>query len=110
MKIDGFTSLKNANHFVELNKLQGCECPCCKQTAKIWKKRPISTAVASFIQLCVLYNNHKTFYHLDEFNVIKKDRNFSQLKLWGLIKPMKINGKNKTSYLFYIRQNMSGIL
>lgn len=58
-------------------------CPCCGQKIQIWRKSIISTAVASLCQLVRMYDD-KPLHH-DKFTVLLKDRNFSQLVLWGLI-------------------------
>jgi len=60
-------------------------CPCCGTQIRVWKKAIISTAVASLVRLVALYRGEPL--HHDDFTVLLKDRNFSQLKLWGLITP-----------------------
>lgn len=60
-------------------------CPVCGQEVRTWKKPMISTAVASLIRLVAMYRGRAL--HHDEFTVLLKDRNFSQLKLWGLVVP-----------------------
>lgn len=60
-------------------------CPCCNQKIQVWRKSIISTAVASLCQLVRMYDG-KPIHH-DKFTVLLKDRNFSQLVLWGLIEP-----------------------
>ncbi|MHC5213957.1 MAG: hypothetical protein ACYSOO_05155 [Planctomycetota bacterium] len=60
-------------------------CPCCGQKIQIWRKSIISTAVASLCQLVRMYDG-KPIHH-DKFTVLLKDRNFSQLALWGLVEP-----------------------
>jgi hypothetical protein len=58
-------------------------CPKCGQRVRVWKKSIISTAVASLCRLVAMYRGEAL--HHDEFTVLLKDRNFSQLKLWGLV-------------------------
>ena len=58
-------------------------CPTCGVKTKEWRKRIISTAVASLCRLVRLYEGEPL--HHDVFTVLKKDRNFSQLVLWGLV-------------------------
>ena len=61
------------------------DCPTCGVKTTEWKKRIISTAVASLGRLVYLYDSIPI--HHDEFTVLKKDRNFSQLVFWGLVSP-----------------------
>ena len=72
---------------------EGTNCPCCGQKVKLWRKKPISTAVASLCKLVKMYDGKAL--HLDKFNVVKKDRNFNQLVLWGLIRPEYNEGETK---------------
>lgn len=58
-------------------------CPKCGGRVRIWRKSLISTAVASLCRLVSAYRGEAL--HHDEFTVLLKDRNFSQLKLWGLV-------------------------
>jgi len=77
-------------------------CPCCGQRSQIWKKRPISSAVAALIKLVNLYDGEPI--HLDRFNVAQSDRgngNFSQLALWGLIERADNSDKKKRSSGMY---------
>ncbi len=60
-------------------------CPMCGSRIREWRKALISTAVASLCRLVAVY--HGRAIHHDEFTVLLKDRNFSQLKLWGLVVP-----------------------
>ena len=80
-----FTYLEEAKKFVEQEKPNGVICPCCQQYYKVWRRKPVSTAIASLINLVRKYKVAPRFYHLDEFFIVKKDRTFSQLELWGLI-------------------------
>jgi hypothetical protein len=61
------------------------KCPTCGVKTTEWRKRIISTAVASLCRLVFLYDSIPI--HHDEFTVLKKDRNFSQLVFWGLVSP-----------------------
>ena len=63
-----------------------CVCPVCNQPVRLWKKRMISTAVASLVRLVAMYDGSTPIHH-DDFTVSLKDRNFSQLVLWDLIRP-----------------------
>ena len=62
-------------------------CPHCGMTKREWRKGVISTAGASLVRLVALYRGEPV--HLDKFTVLAKDRNFSQLVLWGLIEPAR---------------------
>ncbi len=64
-------------------------CRCCGRVVNVWKKKIVSTAAASLCRLVDLYEGEAL--HLDDFTVLAKDRNFSQLVLWNLIAP----GENK---------------
>ena len=68
-------------------------CPYCGQRVRVWKKALISTAVASLVQLVRRYEGEAI--HHDDFAVLLKDRNFSQLKLWGLNEPAANNDPAK---------------
>jgi hypothetical protein len=70
-------------------------CPCCGQRVRVWKKTLISTAVASLVQLVRQYQGEAI--HHDQFTVLLKDRNFSQLKLWGLIASAANDDQSKRS-------------
>ena len=58
-------------------------CPHCGRTDWAWRKRIISTAAASLCKLVGMYAGQPI--HIDDFTVLAKDRNFSQLVLWNLI-------------------------
>lgn len=60
-------------------------CPRCGGRIRVWRKALISTAVASLCRLVAAYRGEAI--HHDDFTVLLKDRNFSQLKLWGLVEP-----------------------
>lgn len=60
-------------------------CPKCGQLVRTWKKHLVSTAVASLCRLVAMYDGVPL--HHDDFTVLLKDRNFSQLRLWGLVEP-----------------------
>jgi len=87
------SDLVKAKEIVEKGRNNGIDCPCCGLYVKEWKKSIISIAVAS---LCKLVSKYKGKYiHLDDFNVQPKDRNFSQLVLWKLIKKAKTDDSTK---------------
>jgi len=98
MQTDLFTTLQQCKEFLGLFKSNGCKCPCCGSYIKVWRKKPISTAIVAFIKLCNLYKNDPKFYHLDDFNVIQKDRNFNQLTLWGIVEPNTDNETEKRAF------------
>lgn len=79
------TTLAAAVGYVERRRELGVWCPCCSHYVKVWRKKIISTAAASLCRLCSMYAGAPI--HLDEFTVLPKDRNFSQLVLWDLIRP-----------------------
>jgi len=89
-------SLHEAKQFVRDHRgdKNGCICPCCEQKAMQWKKSLISTAVASLVKLVRVYKGDHI--HLDEFNVVAKDRNFSQLKLWDLVRTLPSDEKRSS--------------
>lgn len=62
-------------------------CPCCGHVERVWRKNIVSTAAASLVRLVLIYEDE--YLHLDQFTVLAKDRNFSQLYLWGLAMPKK---------------------
>lgn len=66
-----------------MNRCESDVCPHCGHVSRIWKKGLISTAAASLCRLVEMYQGEPI--HIDDFTVLAKDRNFSQLKLWGLI-------------------------
>ena len=70
-------------------------CPACGVTTKEWKKPIISTAVAGLCRLVALYQGKPM--HYDDFTVLAKDRNFSQLVLWGLVEAGDYDGEQKRS-------------
>ena len=70
-------------------------CPHCGQRLKSWKKAIISTAVASLCRLVAMYSGQAI--HHDDFTVLAKDRNFSQLRLWGLVSPAANDDRMKRS-------------
>lgn len=83
---------RDIGKFVEDFK-RGGECPRCGVTTVEWKKTIISTAVASLVKLVSLYEG--TPIHFDNFTVLKKDRNFSQLVNWDLIVSCPNDDQNK---------------
>ena len=95
MKHDLFTTLIEAKNYLEAHRNAGVDCPCCGQYYKVWRKKPISAAVASLCRLVAFQLREDRYYHLDAFNVIPKDRNFSQLILWHLITPMHQNEEDE---------------
>lgn len=88
-------TIVEAKQHLEDNKEKGVECPCCERMYKVWRKKPISTAVASMIRLHRLQGESDNYVHLDKFNVVKKDRNFNQLVNWKLVEPQKNDDENK---------------
>ena len=70
-------------------------CPCCGGRLRTWKKAIISTAVASLCRLSVMYRGEAL--HLDDFTVLAKDRNFSQLRFWNLVEADVNNDPAKRS-------------
>lgn len=70
-------------------------CPKCGQRVRVWKKALISTAVASLCRLVAMYRGEAV--HHDDFTVLLKDRNFSQLKLWGLVEAAENSDPAKRS-------------
>ena len=92
-----YGSLAEARKHVEEKRFnpEGVKCPCCSQKAKAWKKALISTAVADLIRLVKLAGSGPM--HIDDFTLTPKDRNFSQLKLWGLVKTVSdVKGKRSS--------------
>ena len=88
-------TLIDARQYVKDNREDGCTCPCCGQKAKVWKKTIISTSAADLIRLVNMYQG--TALHYDQFATVKKDRNFSQLVLRGLIKAEDNDDSSKRS-------------
>jgi len=77
-------------------------CPCCERKAQVWKKRPISSAVAGLVRLVNMYDGEPI--HLDQFNMSRSDRgngNFSQLQLWGLVERADNSDPKKRSSGMY---------
>ena len=101
MTTDMFTTLAEAQAYVNKHKYDGVTCPCCSQLYKVWRKKPISTAVAALCRLVSLQQQRDTFYHLDDFNVVTKDRNFNQLINWNLMQPMQSEERTKRSSGFW---------
>ena len=101
MKTDIFTTLAEAQAYINQHKTEGVTCPCCMQLYKVWRKKPISTAVAALCRLVSLQEHNNQYYHLDDFNVVPKDRNFNQLINWGLMVPHKDDDKKKRSSGFW---------
>lgn len=52
------STLKEAQEFVETNRLTGVTCPCCGQTAKTYRKRLGSTRAVGLVLLYWLYQKH----------------------------------------------------
>ena len=88
-------TLIEAKEYINEHKDKGVKCPCCTQMYKVWRKRPISTAVASMCKLFQMQQTTDKYFHLDDFSVLPKDRNFSQLINWDLVEPMRNNDKDK---------------
>lgn len=97
MVTDIFTTLSEAQNYVNERKHDGVICPCCTQLYKVWRKKPISTAIAALCKLVQLQSIKEDYYHLDNFNIVPKDRNFSQLINWGLMTPMQSDDLTKRS-------------
>lgn len=70
-------------------------CPHCGGRVRTWKKALISTAVASLCRLVAMYRWEAV--HHDDFTVLAKDRNFSQLKFWDLVEAEVNNDPAKRS-------------
>lgn len=75
-------------------------CPHCGQRIITWKKSIISTAVRALMSLVHLSHNGQ-YVHLDDFNLVQKDRNFSQLKHWKLVSTMPNDDPAKRASGFY---------
>lgn len=71
------------------------KCPFCDQKAAVWKKCVISTAAIDLVRLVKRYRGKPL--HIEDFTHKLKDRNFSQLVLWGLVVPAVNDDDSKRS-------------
>lgn len=76
--------LRETGEWIKERRSGGVNCPCCGLFCKEWTKSIVSTAAAELCKLVSMYKG-KPIHH-DEFAIVEKDRNFSQLVLWGLVK------------------------
>jgi hypothetical protein len=97
-----FATIAQGKDFVSKSAEIGCKCPCCDSLVHTWKKYIVSNATASLVRLVAFYSNKPQAYHLDIFNQIPKDRNFSQLKLWGLIEEIENKDETKKTSGYFI--------
>ncbi len=79
-------------------KLKIGKCKHCGHPEYAWKKRIISTAVASLCKLVKMYDGQPI--HLDVFTAKASDRNFNQLKLWGLVETESGGAQKRSSGLW----------
>lgn len=81
-------TIKEAKDFLNENYKEGCICPCCNQTVKLYKRK-LNSGMARV--LIAMYKKGGSFFHvkdyLREYN-IKNTHDWTLLKYWGLIEPM----------------------
>lgn len=85
-------TLNEAKRYVAGNIIKGCDCPCCGQTAKLYKLKLVRPMVEGLV---LLYRVTKTkpfpsdYIHTpSEFlkhNMSATERNLAPLRHWGLI-------------------------
>lgn len=83
MKVDLYTTIQEAQDFLNNFKYRGAICPCCNSKQKIWRKPLIGTAIVELIKLCYLFKIKKEEIHISMFSAQRS--NFYTLKYWGLI-------------------------
>lgn len=68
----------------EKAKMDGCRCPVCDQTVKIYKRSLNSSMAATLIRA---YKKHDVlnFFHVTDKDVAVRDGDFAKLRFWGLI-------------------------
>ena len=88
------------NWLMKQPEMEG-ECPCCGRYAKIWKYSVHSTLAKMLIILYRL-GGEREFVHVRDFTFSNTSgRNFSILKLWGLIIPMENDDPKKRTSGFW---------
>jgi len=88
-------TIEDARQYIADNREKGVDCPCCGKYLKVWRKSIVSTSAAELIRLVGKYRGEAI--HIDDFCIEAKDRNFSQLVLWGLVVPEKNDDRKKRS-------------
>jgi hypothetical protein len=94
-----FPTLKEAQEFVEANKVNTCLCPCCGQSAIQFRKPMIGSAVADLVRLVGIYEKTRDVVHINKFT--KQRSNFYTLFYWGLIERasnLKVEGKKSAGF------------
>lgn len=81
------TTLEEVQNWLRAKVEKGETCPCCKQFAKVYKRKIYSKAVYSLIKLYRLNENQANYYHITQLNPEKVSGggDFAKLVYWGLI-------------------------
>ena len=92
-------TISEAKTFLNDNYKDGCICPCCNQTVKLYKRK-LNSGMARV--LIAMYKKGGSFFHvkdyLREYN-IKNTHDWTLLKYWGLIEPMEnLKGGQELGY------------
>lgn len=113
MEIDNlFTTVTEAQTWVNANKEIGCICPVCEQVAKIYKRNIYSTPCRDLIKLYRLQKkgDPAVYYHYTKF-LSNASGDFAKLTYWGLVekKPLEVTDEDKKSSGYW-RMLPKGIL
>jgi len=96
MDKDQNTFLNEGIIFVQLNKKDGCICPCCGRVCKVYKRSITGTMLKSFSNLnditygdFIFSGDKKTYFHVSEFAYKHKIAEIAKLALWDFIEPLR---------------------
>ncbi|RLA42167.1 MAG: hypothetical protein DRQ64_00295 [Gammaproteobacteria bacterium] len=77
------------------------ECPCCSQTAKIYKRSISSTMVRQLIVICKAsrskWADHDNWVNVNRFYLPGASGDYAKLRFWGLIEPMDVRTRGFNS-------------
>lgn len=86
-------TVEEAQAYINENREEGVECPCCGHKSKVWEKPLIGTAVADLIRLVRFWEKNGVPAHISEFTTQRS--NFYTLSYWGLIMKGEVEVDNK---------------
>ena len=93
-------TLAQAQEYLEDNRREGVECPCCDQFVKLYKRKLGAPQTRGLIQL-LKFNREEKWVHITKIiRTCNVHGDFAKMELWGLIEqqPVTTNKKKNSGY------------
>jgi len=88
-------TITEAKDFLNENYKDGCICPCCNQTVKLYKRKLNSGMAKALIIMLKLHKNNpnkngfKMNMEIAKMKIPSSNIEYSKLKYWGLVQELK---------------------